>query len=99
MADDSEPKDDREWSASVEVWTPAFVPGGKVALSYKRSWQRRAQKYLDAVALAARVDEDEVTHALDQRERFRDVFAEGLQRATAIGDEPYRNTFARFVAA
>jgi hypothetical protein len=98
MGPDAERKDEREINVSVEISTGAFLPGGKIAFAYKRAWQHRADRYLEAVTVAAKAEESQIIDAVAQGEGFSDLFASGLQIITAQSDEAYRNTFASFVA-
>jgi hypothetical protein len=93
-----ERKDERELSLTIEVGTGALLPGGKIALAFKRAWQRRADDYLESVARTAQVEEDDVIEAVAEGTEFSDIFATGLQIATAYSDEEYQSTFASFVS-
>ncbi|WP_124812099.1 hypothetical protein [Micromonospora globispora] len=99
MGSELERKDDREISISVEVGTGAFLPGGKIAMAFKRAWQHRADEYLESVAAAADIEEEEVIESVAQGGAFSDVFADGLRAITSQSDDVYRNTFAHFVAS
>jgi len=92
------PKDDRELSVGVEVGTPAFMPGGKVSMAFKRSWAHRANRYLEEVAVAANKTPDTVIDAIAIGDGFHDIFASGMRAAIDNGDASARHTFARLVA-
>lgn len=92
-------KDEREISFNVEVGTGSLLPGGKVALGFKRAWQKRGENYLESVATIAECSADEVIDVVAQGDGFTDVFGDGVNAIVQHSDAGYANTFARFVAS
>jgi hypothetical protein len=91
-------KDEREISINVEVGTGALLPGGKIALGFKRAWQKRGENYLRSVSAIAECSPDDVIDVVAQGGAFTDVFGDGIEAIVKHSDEAYSNTFAHFVA-
>jgi hypothetical protein len=93
------PRDEREWRTDIEVHTPGWLPGGRLAVSYRRLWDHRAQSFLTQAAEAAGVEEEAVYEGLAHADDFADVLRVAGERAVETGDPVIRDTLARLVAA
>jgi len=97
MTISEDPRDDREVAVEVVVGSD-LLPVGKLAFSFKRSWEHRGERYLNAVADAANVDTDTLLRRVEEGGPVTDILSEGMRLALSSGDESWQNAWARFVA-
>jgi hypothetical protein len=93
------PRDERDFKAELEIKTPAWLPGVRIAASFQRLWEKRGQEYANKTASLAGVDIDVLETQLSEGGQFADLFLEGGRRVAENGDEVLRDTVTRLVAA
>jgi len=95
----SESDDERNFSSELEIRTPGWLPGGRIALAFSRKWHGRPAAYTADVASLAGVDTDQLIEQLENNAAFSDLFFEGAQRVTDDGDRVYVDFIARLVSS
>ena len=95
----SESDDERNFSSELEIRTPGWLPGGRIALAFSRKWHGRPAAYTADVASLAGVDTDQLIEQLENSAAFSDLFFEGAQRVTDDGDRVYVDFIARLVSS
>lgn len=95
----SEQRDERAFKAELEIKTPAWFPGVRIATSFQRLWDKRAEDYTYKMAGLAEIEVDELRNRLDKDDGFSDLFYEGGRRFVESGDEVLRDAVTRLVAA
>ena len=93
------PRDERDFKAELEIRTPAWLPGIRVATSFQRLWDKRGADYANRTAEFAGIDTDELEHQLNQGGPIADLFLEGGRRVVEDGDEVLCDAVTRLVAA
>jgi len=66
----SESRDEREFTADLELRTPTWLPGGKFAIRFNRLWDKRASNFIKQTAQAANVDEETLLRRADEGDGF-----------------------------
>src|SRR5689334_17132609 len=95
-----EPRDDREFSAKVEVAAPAWLPvSGRLEVSGSRIWSRRADFFTHKAIKNLGLSEEEFFARLEVADSFADVFKQATTQALHTGDEEYSDLLAQLVAA
>jgi len=95
----SESDDERNFSSELEIRTPGWLPGGRIALAFSRKWHGRPAAYTADVASLAGVDTDQLIEQLENNAAFSDLFFEGAQRVIDDGDRVYVDFIARLVSS
>jgi hypothetical protein len=93
------PRDERDFKAELEIRTPAWLPGIRIATSFRRLWDKRGADYANRTAEFAGIDTDELEHQLNQGGPIADLFLEGGRRVVEDGDEVLCDAVTRLVAA
>jgi hypothetical protein len=94
-----ESRDERDFKAELEIKTPTWLPGVRIAASFQRLWDRRGEDYANRMVSLAGVDIDQLEARLSKGDQFADLFLEGGRRVVESGDEVVRDTITRLVAA
>jgi len=95
----SESRDEREFTADLELRTPTWLPGGKFAIRFNRLWDKRASNFIKQTAQAANVDEETLLRRADEGDGFFDILRAAGNRAMEDGDPATHDLFARLVAS
>jgi len=93
------PRDERDFKAELEIRTPTWLPGFRIAASFQRLWDKRGADYANRTAEFAGIDTDELEHQLNQGGPIADLFLEGGRRVVEDGDEVLCDAVTRLVAA
>lgn len=95
------PRDEREFSASIELQSPTspFLPGLKTSLSFRRLWDRQAKDFAQQTAEAAGIGFEGLGDELSNNGAVAKLYATAGNKA-AHGGDPYLNDIlARLVAS
>lgn len=95
----SEPRDERELKAELEMHTPNWLPGVKVDVIYRRLWDKRQEQFAQSVSNATGKTLDELQGQIAQGDGLTDILLTAAKRAGERGDIGYTDTLARLVAA
>lgn len=93
------PRDERDFKAELEIKTPAWLPGIRIATSYQRQWDKRGADYANRTAEFAGIDTAKLEQQLSEGGPIADLFLEGGRRVVENGDEVLRDAVTRLVAA
>jgi hypothetical protein len=94
-----EPKDEREFKAELELSSGALLPGGKLAVSFRRLWDKRVDDLAADVIDIAEIDADEFAGRIAAGDPAADLFRIAAERVVTDGDPFLRDVLARLVAA
>jgi hypothetical protein len=83
----NEPRDERDFKAELEIKTPAWLPGVRIAASFQRLWDKRGEDYTSRTASLAGVDIEQLENQLGKGDQFADLFLEGGRRVVESGDK------------
>jgi hypothetical protein len=92
-------RDERKLEIKAEVGTPTWIPGGKLAVTFNRLWDKRRHRFIDATASAANLDTEELFERIEEGGEISDIFIKAGERATSTGSEAIQDLLARLVAA
>lgn len=93
------PRDERQFHAELEVHTPDWAPGAKLAIGFKRLWDRQADQYAHSTADAAGLSEEEVQSRLSESGPIANVYITAGQKSSRSGDPYLNDVLSRLVAA
>lgn len=88
---------DNELELAAEISTGAFLPGGRFAVRYARTWTTRQKAFDDHVLETANTTPEQFEHALTN-EHLGDLYFTAIERAVRVGDSFYREALAALVA-
>jgi len=94
-----EQRDERELHAELELGTPNWLPGGKLAFRFRRLWDKRVDMFVERAAMAAGVDIPTLSTHATRQGQLSDVFMIAAHRAGERGDEYYQDVLSGLVAA
>ena len=93
------PRDERQVNAEIEVHTPSWLPGAKIALGYKRLWDKRVEQFVEATAETAGIRPDSLAAAVEDNDAIQDVFVRAANRIKERSDGMYIDVLSRLVGA
>src|SRR5437868_5395660 len=82
----NQPRNEQELTTEIEVRTPQWLPGGKLAITYRRLWDKRVSNLLSQTAEAANMTVDTLLQRIAEEDDFADVFQRATRRITEDGD-------------
>ena len=88
-----------ELRADIELHTPAWLPGGKLAIHYRRLWDKRADRLVSEVSEVANVDEQTLLERIEEGDGFAEVFQNAGGRMIEDCDPGLHDVFTRLIAA
>jgi hypothetical protein len=95
----SDPRNEQELTTEIEVRTPSWLPGGKLAITYRRLWDKRASDLIDQTAEAANTTVDALLRRIADGDSFADVFQKASRRIVEDGDPIIHDVLRRLVVA
>jgi hypothetical protein len=95
----NEPRDERDFKVELELKTPEWLSGVRLAASFRRLWDKRVRDYTNKAVGLAGVDMSKLESRLGEGGKFADLFLEGARRVVENGDDVLCDTVTRLVAA
>lgn len=95
----SEPRDERVLTTDLELRIPTWLPGGRLALHYERSWDKRAENLVSNTAKMANVTEEVLLQRVGEGDGFADVFQTAGRRVIENGDPVLQDALTRLIAS
>jgi len=95
-----EPRDEREFFAKFEIFTPKLLPGVNVGATYRRMWIKpRTDRFVDTLSQSSGMSRAELQERLKQADEMTDLVVTAATRVNEKGDRTYSDVLARLVAA